>query len=106
MALDINRDRLFNASCFALITTALSFSIRAGILSQLGTDFGLTAEQLGYINSMWFLGFPLSMIIGGMVYHTVGPKIIMMVAFITHTLGILLTIIQVATPACLSPRCL
>lgn len=88
----INQTRLFNASCFALITTAFSFSIRAGILPQLGTDFGLSAEQLGFINSMWFLGFPISMIVGGIVYHSVGPKIIMNVAFVCHTLGILLTI--------------
>ncbi|WP_083421862.1 MFS transporter [Arsenicibacter rosenii] len=88
----INQTRLFNASCFALITTAFSFSIRAGILPQLGTDFGLSAEQLGFINSMWFLGFPISMIVGGIIYHSVGPKIIMNVAFVCHTLGILLTI--------------
>ena len=88
----INPSRLFLASCFALITTAFSFSIRAGILPQLGTDFGLTAEQLGFINSMWFLGFPIAMIVGGLVYHTVGPRRIMMVAFVSHTLGILLTI--------------
>jgi MFS family permease len=92
MTQTINQKRLFYASCFALITTAFSFSIRAGILPQLATEFGLSAEQLGLINSMWFLGFPLSMIIGGLVYHTVGPKKIMMVAFISHTLGILLTI--------------
>jgi putative MFS transporter len=92
MTQDINQKRLFYASCFALITTAFSFSIRAGILPQLGNEFGLTAEQLGFINSMWFLGFPISMIIGGLVYHTVGPKRIMMFAFVAHTLGILLTI--------------
>lgn len=88
----VNPSRLFLASCLALITTAFSFSIRAGILPQLGTEFGLTAEQLGFINSMWFLGFPISMIVGGLVYNTVGPKIIMNVAFVCHTLGILLTI--------------
>ncbi|WP_379848764.1 MFS transporter [Larkinella bovis] len=88
----VNQSRLFNASCFALITTAFSFSIRAGILPQLGTEFGLTATQLGFINSMFFFGFPISMIIGGLVYHSVGPKIIMQVAFLAHTLGILLTI--------------
>ena len=88
----INRSRLFLASCFALITTAFSFSIRAGILPQLATEFGLTAEQLGFINSMWFFGFPISMIIGGLVYHSVGPKVIMTVAFIAHALGIILTI--------------
>lgn len=88
----LNQSRLFLASCFALITTAFSFSIRAGILPQLGTEFGLSAEQLGFINSMWFLGFPISMIVGGLVYHTVGPKLIMTVAFVAHTLGILLTL--------------
>ena len=88
----INQSRLFNASCLALITTAFSFSIRAGILAQLGTELSLTAEQLGFINSMWFLGFPISMIIGGLIYHTVGPKTIMTFAFVAHTLGILLTI--------------
>ncbi len=88
----INKDRLFYGSCFALITTAFSFSIRAGILAQLGTEFNLTAEQLGFINSMWFLGFPLAMIIGGLVYYTVGPKRIMQIAFLAHALGILLTI--------------
>lgn len=89
---NINRSALFNGSCFALITTAFSFSIRAGILPQLGAEFGLSAEQLGFINSMWFLGFPISMIIGGLVYHSVGPKNIMTVAFIAHTAGIVLTI--------------
>ncbi|NRF40794.1 sugar MFS transporter [Pedobacter foliorum] len=89
---NINKSALFNGSCLAIITTAFSFSIRAGILPQLGSEFGLSAEQLGFINSMFFFGFPISMIIGGLVYHTVGPKIIMQVAVITHTLGILLTI--------------
>lgn len=89
---NVNKSALFNGSCFALITTAFTFSIRAGILPQLGEQFGLSAEQLGFINSMWFLGFPISMIIGGLVYHTFGPRNIMYVAFVCHTLGILLTI--------------
>ncbi|SEG30851.1 MFS transporter [Algoriphagus boritolerans] len=92
MTQTINKSALFNASCLALITTAFSFSIRAGILPQLGESFGLTAEQLGFINSMWFLGFPISMILGGLFYHIVGPANIMRIAFVTHTLGILLTI--------------
>ncbi len=89
---NINRSALFNASCFALITTAFTFAIRAGILPQLGDTFGLNAEQLGFINSMWFLGFPISMILGGIFYHKIGPANIMRIAFVTHTLGILLTI--------------
>ena len=61
-------------------------------MAQLGTEFSLTAEQLGFINSMWFFGFPIAMIVGGLVYHTVGPKTIMQVAFVCHALGIVLTI--------------
>ncbi|HEV8513450.1 MAG TPA: MFS transporter [Cyclobacteriaceae bacterium] len=85
-------NRLFYGSCFALITTAFSFSIRAGILPQLGAAFNLNAEQLGFINQMWFLGFPISMVLGGIFYGSIGPKKIMMFAFVAHTLGILLTI--------------
>tara|TARA_B110000444_G_C18821822_1_gene588145 strand:+ start:118 stop:1326 length:1209 start_codon:yes stop_codon:yes gene_type:complete len=87
-----NSNRLFYGSCFALITTAFSFSIRAGILPQLAESFDLSGQQLGFINSMWFLGFPISMILGGLFYHTIGPKRIMQFAFLTHTLGIILTI--------------
>ena len=87
-----NGNRLFYGSCFALITTAFSFSIRAGILPQLGEAFSLSAQQLGFINSMWFLGFPISMILGGLFYHTIGPKKIMQFAFISHAIGIILTI--------------
>ncbi len=88
----VNKKRLFYGSCFALITTALSFSIRAGILPQLGEELSLSAEQLGYINSMWFFGFPISMVIGGLVYHSVGPKRIMQFAFFAHAIGIIMTI--------------
>ncbi len=68
------------------------FGIRAGILSQLGTEFALTDTQLGFVNSMAFLGFPIATIIGGLVYNSVGPKKLMLVAFIAHLLGIILTI--------------
>lgn len=89
---DHNPKRLFYGSCFALITTAFSFSIRAGILPELGRTFDLTAQQLGYINSMFFFGFPISMVLGGIFYSTIGPKRIMIFAFFAHTLGIIMTI--------------
>ena len=89
---DQTSKRLFYGSCFALITTAFSFSIRAGILPELGRTFDLSAEKLGIINSMWFLGFPISMVVGGILYGTLGPKKIMIFAFFAHTVGILMTI--------------
>lgn len=87
-----NEKKLFYASCFALITTALSFSLRAGVLPQIQGELGLSGEQLGFINQMWFLGFPISMVIGGLVYHSVGGKRIMQFAFLAHMIGIILTI--------------
>ena len=95
MSQHINANRLFLASCFALITTAFSFSIRAGILPQLGTELSLSNEQLGHINQMWFLGFPISMILGGVFYSAIGPKLIMQIALIAHAIGILMTIYAV-----------
>ncbi len=87
-----NKKRLFYGSCFALITTAFSFSIRAGILPQLAETFDLSAQQLGFINQMWFIGFPIAMVIGGLFYHVLGPKKIMQFAFAAHTIGIVMTI--------------
>lgn len=92
MSQTINANRLFLASCFALITTAFSFSIRAGILTQLGTELNLNPVQLGHINQMWFLGFPISMILGGIFYSSIGPKLIMQIALLAHAIGIILTI--------------
>ncbi|MGO4920272.1 MFS transporter [Maribacter spongiicola] len=88
----VNANRLFYASCFALITTAFSFAIAAGILDQLKTELALSASQAGLITSMWFLGFPIAMVIGGLIYHKVGGKVIMQFAFFAHAIGILLLI--------------
>ncbi|QJD81168.1 MFS transporter [Spirosoma rhododendri] len=92
MDLSINRSRLFIASCFAIITTAMAFAIRAGVLTQLGAEFNLSAKELGYVNQMAFLGFPIAMIFGGPLYNVIGPKRIAWVAFFAHVLGLVLTI--------------
>ncbi|MBP6826832.1 MAG: MFS transporter [Saprospiraceae bacterium] len=90
---NFNPSRLFNASCFALITTAFAFAIRAGILKELATDFNLTDTQLGYINQMVLgIGFPIATIAGGLLYNQFGAKRMMMVALLFHVIGILLTI--------------
>jgi len=89
---EFNKSRLFNASCIALTVTAMTFAIRAGILGQLGTDFQLNDTELGWVNSMAFLGFPVATIIGGLIYNMIGPRTMMYLAFITHVLGLVLTI--------------
>jgi len=88
----INQSRLFLASCVALIVTSMTFAIRAGILDKLGVEFGISNADLGHINSMAFYGFPVAMLIGGALYNKIGPKVMMWIAFISHVLGLVLTI--------------
>ncbi|MFB6455431.1 sugar MFS transporter [Chitinophaga sp. Hz27] len=92
MAKAIQPSKLFVASCMALLVTSLSFGIRAGILGQLGTQFDLSASQLGIIASTAFWGFPLAVVIGGFVVDIIGMKRLLLAAFILHLAGILLTI--------------
>jgi MFS transporter, putative metabolite:H+ symporter len=90
---NINTTRLFNASCFALITTAFAFAIRAGILNELSTKLGLDGRQLGLINQMVLgIGFPIATIVGGLLYNELGPRKMLWIAFGCHMLGILSTI--------------
>ena len=89
----INRDRLFWLSCISLIVTAMTFAIRAGILTQLSEEFALSDTQLGWVNSMAFLGFPLAMVVFGFLYNKLGPRLIMVLAFAGHLLGLVLTIL-------------
>ncbi|MBI1341758.1 MAG: MFS transporter [Terrimonas sp.] len=88
----VKRNQLFIASCLALLVTSLSFGIRAGILNRLGTDFNLDKAELGTIAATAFWGFPLAVIIGGMVVDIIGMKKLLIFAFIFHIAGIALTI--------------
>ena len=88
----ISKKTLFNASCIALIVTAMTFAIRAGILVELGNDFNLNNTQLGWVNSMAFWGFPVATIFGGLLYNYFGPKKLLVFAFVAHLLGLILTI--------------
>src|SRR5580658_14659 len=90
----IQRNKLFVASCLALLVTSLSFGIRAGILSQLGDQFHLSATQLGTIAATAFWGFPLAVIIGGIIVDIIGMKKLLLLAFLFHITGILLTILS------------
>ncbi len=92
MEQSIDRSRLFWASCLALLVTSLSFGIRAGILGELGKIFNLDGAQLGVITATAFWGFPLAVIIGGMVVDIIGMKRLLLIAFVFHLLGIVLTI--------------
>ncbi|QWX83802.1 MFS transporter [Cellulophaga sp. HaHaR_3_176] len=88
----VNKSKIFLAACMALIVTSMTFAIRAGILTQLGVDFEISNKELGWINSMAFLGFPLAMLVGGLLYNVLGAKKLLTIAFVCHLLGLVLTI--------------
>ncbi|MCW8879889.1 MAG: MFS transporter [Kangiellaceae bacterium] len=87
-----DNSKIFNLCCIALTVTSMTFAIRAGILGQLGTSFGLSDTELGWVNAMAFLGFPIATMIGGAIYNAIGARHLIAVAFIAHLLGLLLTI--------------
>jgi len=89
-----SKKQLFIASCVALLVTAMTFGIRAGMLNQLGIDFGLTNSQLSSIAATAFWGFPLAVIIGGYFVDKIGIGNLMNLAFISHLLGIILTVVS------------
>ncbi|MER2492874.1 MFS transporter [Catenovulum sediminis] len=89
--MQINRSRLFVASCIALAVTAMTFAIRAGILGQLSDSYGLSDTELGWINAMAFAGFPVATMLGGFLYNLMGAKKLLIVAFFCHLLGLILT---------------
>lgn len=90
----INKNRLFLASCLALITTAMTFAIRARLETVFGPEgVGLTLEQIGYAFAPAFFGFTIAMIIGGPLVDLLGIKKITWLAFITHAIGIVLTLL-------------
>ena len=86
------KSKLFNASCFALITTAMTFAVRAKIELVFNNDYGLTLEQIGIAFGPAFYGFTLAMIIGGILVDLFGMKKIMNLAFFGHLVGIVLTL--------------
>ncbi len=92
MLANVQKKQLFVASCLALLVTSLSFGIRAGILGRLGVQFELNTQQLGTIAATAFWGFPLAIVVGGMVVDAIGMKKLLVAAFLFHLIGIVLTI--------------
>ncbi len=93
METHINSNKLFFASCIAIIATAMTFAIRAGLEKEYCQLFSLNHEQIGYVLGTAFWGFTLSIIFGGFLCDLLGMKRLLAVAFAGHILGIVLTIL-------------
>jgi len=90
--LHMTPERFFRASCLALITTAMSFALRGESAGAWASEFSLSNEQVGWINGTAFWGFTLAMMFGGPLCDTLGLGRIVVLAFICHIAGILITI--------------
>ena len=86
--------RLFAASCISLVLTSMTFAIRARLETVFGPmGLGLSLEQIGYAFMPAFWGFTIAIILGGRLVDSIGMKKGMWLAFISHTIGIILTLI-------------
>lgn len=90
----INAKRLFLLSCVALITTAMTFAIRARLEKVWGVDFGLSAKSIALAMAPAFWGFTLAQFVGGPLVDVVGMKRFVRIAFFLHVVGIALTILS------------
>jgi MFS family permease len=93
MEKSISKNKLFNASCFALITTAMTFAIRAKLELVFNDQYSLTLQEIGSAFAPAFWGFTLAMMFGGFFVDLFGMKRIMNLAFIGHLIGIVVTIL-------------
>ncbi|MFW5755770.1 MAG: MFS transporter, partial [Tangfeifania sp.] len=87
---NVNRTKLFVASCLALLVTAITFAIRARIASVFTDDYGLTAEEVGRALAPAFWGFAVAMFAGGYIIDIVKTRTIVWLAFALHLVGIVL----------------
>lgn len=89
----MNERRLFQASCVALIATAMSFAIRGDIMGDLETVFSLSKTELGWIAGAAFWGFGLAIFFGGPLCDILGMGNLLRLAAVGHIGGTLLTIV-------------
>ncbi len=89
----VKKTQLFNASCVALVVTALAFATRGSFIQAWATEFNLNHTQVGWIVGTAFWGFTLAMVFGGPLVDIIGIGRIISIAFFCHVAGIILTII-------------
>lgn len=90
----INKNRLFLASCLALITTSVSFAVRAQLETVFINDFELSSQDFGSAIAPVFMGLTITMIISGALVDHFGMKRIVWGAFIFHLVGITVTMLS------------
>ena len=90
-----NAARLYNASCIALIVTAMAFAVRGNIMSELSLEFSLSGTELGWIAAAAFWGTTVSLFFSGPLCDVLGMDRLLAGAWVSHALGTVLTIFSV-----------
>ncbi|MBE0655648.1 MAG: MFS transporter [Bacteroidales bacterium] len=88
----IKKSLLFNASCMALVVTAISFGTRGGFITPWMEEFGLSGSQVGWIVGTAFWGFTVAMILLGPLVDVIGIGRVIAIAFGCHVIGLTMTI--------------
>lgn len=85
--------KLFAASCFALVVSAVAFGIRADIVDALAVHFRTTKEAVGWFGAGGaFWGFAISIFIGGQLCDLLGMRALILFACLLQILGVAGTI--------------
>lgn len=84
----LNPTRLFVASCVALVTTAMVFSIRSDVLDALGADFHLNKEQPGLLLSPALWGFTVSVMVGGALADFFGMRRLLFLSAAAYVISV------------------
>jgi MFS family permease len=98
----VDPNRLFRASCVALVATAMSFAIRGDIMGDFETTFALSKTDVGWIAGAAFWGFGLSILVGGPLCDVLGMRTLARLAVAGHLLGALLTVVATGFPTLLA----
>jgi fucose permease len=91
---NVNTERLFLGSNFALIATSVTFAIIGAIMGPLKEYFVLTNAQVGWIGGAALWGFAITIFIFGPLCDVLGMKFLLRLAFIGHFIGVLVMILS------------
>jgi hypothetical protein len=92
----VNQRSIFFASFMTLVAAGMGFSIMAGVLGQVGTQFGFTKSDLGAITGGGLAGFGLTIIFFSFFADKVGYKPLLIGGFVLHVLSVAMRV--AATP--------
>src|SRR3954471_4235837 len=84
--------RLLWAVFMAMLAAGVGFSIRGGILSDWGTQFGFTQSDLGSITGGGLTGFGIIILIGALIADKIGYGKLLISAFVMHFLSAVITL--------------